>query len=80
MPKDNSDDQARLDAEDVQLRLDRLADALAEEHAAKELVRNAEHSLRSAKSALEAAHMRVVELSFIERRKRQERRGCGDGR
>lgn len=75
MPKQGDSEQAALDAQDVQLRLDRLADALAEEHAAKELVRSAEHSLRRAKAALEAAHARVVELSFIERRARRERKG-----
>lgn len=63
-------DQAELDLEDVELRLRRLVDAMNEEVAAAELVRECEHQLKRARAHLDSTMRKRQELAFMERRRR----------
>lgn len=79
MPKQVPDGQEMLDREDAQLRLDRLADALVEEAAAKEVVKSLQQQLRRAEAAYKAAQQRTQELAWVEKRLRIQRKGKGEG-
>lgn len=75
MSRNDEMEQERMDADDAQVRLNRLADALCDEVAAGEVVRMARATLKKAEAALATARARARELSFIERRRRKQERG-----
>jgi hypothetical protein len=68
---DQADEQEQLDQADAQLQLNQLTDALIEEVAAGDLVRNCREQLKKAEAKLRTCKERVRELSFVARGRRR---------